>query len=120
MRKILSILKQNWIKYGFETAVVTVGLLGAFALEGWRENRKEEKELLEIYSIISDDLNSDALVLDTILPKYKTSIALMVRILTEEVTKEDLINNDSLLISFWGYPDIQESPQSLRWGFFMW
>jgi len=113
MRKILSILKQNWIKYGFETIVVTVGLLGAFALEGWRENRVEERELLEIYSIIADDLHSDALALDTILPEYKSSIALMIRILTEEVTKEDWINNDSLLISFWGYPDFQESLRGL-------
>ena len=113
MRKILIILRQNWIKYGFETIVVTVGLLGAFALEGWRENRKEEKELLEVYSIIADDLQNDALALDSILPKYKSSIALMLRILTEEVTMEDWINNDSLLVSFWGYPDFQESQRGL-------
>ena len=35
MRKILFILKRNWIKFGFETIVVTVGILGAFALESW-------------------------------------------------------------------------------------
>lgn len=113
MRKILSILKQNWIKYGFETAVVTIGLLGAFALEGWRENSKEEKELMEVYSIIADDLNSDVLALDTILPEYKSRIKLMIRILTEEVKKEDWINNDSLLVSFLGYPDFQESLRGL-------
>ena len=37
----------------------------------------------------------------------------MLRILTEEVTMEDWINNDSLLVSFSGYPDFQESQRGL-------
>lgn len=49
MKKILKHLKENWIRHGFETLVVTVGILGAFALNNWNEERKDrilEKEYL--------------------------------------------------------------------------
>lgn len=50
MKKIINHLKENWIKYGFETLVVTVGILGAFVLNNWNEERKakiHERQLLE-------------------------------------------------------------------------
>ena len=40
MKKILNHLKENWIRHGFETLVVTIGILGAFALNTGNENRK--------------------------------------------------------------------------------
>jgi hypothetical protein len=67
MNRILKILKENWIRYGFETMVVTVGILGAFSLESWRDKRQHEKELLEIYQTVSNDLQSDIQALDSIL-----------------------------------------------------
>jgi len=113
MRKILNILFQNWIKYGFETIVVTVGIFGAFTLESWKDNRQEEKELFEIYRTIADDLQTDALALDTILVDYEWRITLMLRILTEPVSTDDWIENDSLDDSFMGYPDFRESLRGL-------
>ena len=50
MNKILEHLRENWIRHGFETLVVVVGIVVAFGLNNWNENRKErkkEKELLE-------------------------------------------------------------------------
>ena len=88
MRKIISLLKQNWIKYGFETVVVTVGILGAFALESWKDERREEKELLEVYRAIADDLRTDALALDSILLNYAWRVTLMKRILNEPVSMD--------------------------------
>jgi hypothetical protein len=41
MKKIIVHLKENWVRHGFETLVVTVGILGAFTLNNWNENRKE-------------------------------------------------------------------------------
>ena len=113
MRKILFILKRNWIKYGFETGVVTVGILGAFALESWKDKRHEEKELLKIYMTIADDLHTDVLALDTLLDNYEWRINIMKRILTEPVSMADWINNDSLDRSFQGSPDFQESLRGL-------
>ena len=39
MNKILNHLKENWVRHGFETLVVTVGILGAFALNNWNDIR---------------------------------------------------------------------------------
>ena len=50
MESIFRYMKNNWLKYGFETAAIVVGILGAFALSTWHETRKEkasEKEYLE-------------------------------------------------------------------------
>lgn len=41
MKKIIKHLQENWIRHGFETLVVTVGILGAFTLNNWNEDRKE-------------------------------------------------------------------------------
>ena len=114
MRKFLNILFQNWIKYGFETIVVTFGILGAFTLESWKDNRQEEKELLEIYRTIADDLHTDALALDTLLENYNWRIRTMYRILTEDVSEEEWIKNDSLSNSFLGYLDFRESQRGLE------
>jgi hypothetical protein len=49
MESIFRYMKNNWLKYGFETAAIVVGILGAFALSTWHETRKEkasEKEYL--------------------------------------------------------------------------
>jgi len=40
MEKIIKHLKENWIRHGFETLVVVVGILGAFTLNNWSENMK--------------------------------------------------------------------------------
>ena len=43
MKRILTNLKENWITYGFETLVVIVGILVAFALNNWNEDRKQRE-----------------------------------------------------------------------------
>lgn len=36
-------LKSDWFRYGFETLAVVVGILVAFALDNWGENRRQER-----------------------------------------------------------------------------
>lgn len=58
-RKAIKHLRKNWIKYGFETLVVVIGILMAFALNNWNENRignKLEKQYLER---LAKDLKAD-------------------------------------------------------------
>lgn len=68
MRKLLQHLKTDWYRYALETLVVIVGILVAFTLNNWNENRKnriKEKQLLmEIrdniqhnIDLIQDDLD---------------------------------------------------------------
>jgi len=42
MNRIIEHLKDNWIRHGFETLVVTVGIMVAFGLNNWNENRKNQ------------------------------------------------------------------------------
>lgn len=50
MGKFRTLLNKDWLKYGFETFAVLVGVLGAFALENWQDtlrDRKTEKEYIQ-------------------------------------------------------------------------
>ena len=40
MMKIIKGFKGNWIRHGFETLYVIVGILVAFSLDDWNESRK--------------------------------------------------------------------------------
>ena len=41
MKKIINHLKDNWVQHGFETFVIIVGILGAFLLNSWNEDRNQ-------------------------------------------------------------------------------
>jgi len=50
MKKILKTLKRKWAEYLLEMLVIVIGILGAFLLNNWNEDRKSEvikKQLLE-------------------------------------------------------------------------
>ena len=49
MKKILQHLKENWIRHGFETIVVIVGVLIAFSLNNW--NIKIRNKTLEEHTL---------------------------------------------------------------------
>ena len=59
MKKILQNLKENWITYGFETLVVIVGILGAFALNNWNEKRQTTALEIEYLIRLHTDLAND-------------------------------------------------------------
>ena len=44
MKKILKHFKKNWYRYGLETLVVIVGVLIAFALNDWNEEKKARQQ----------------------------------------------------------------------------
>jgi len=67
MKKILNHLATDWYKYLLELIVITAGVVGAFALNNWNEQRKqnivEHKYLLNL----KNDLEADMIGLDTLL-----------------------------------------------------
>jgi len=67
MRKILNHLATDWYKYLLELIVITAGVLGAFALNNWNENRKMRSEELIILKDIQSNLATtlENFILDT-------------------------------------------------------
>lgn len=56
MKKIIKHLRENWIRHGFETLYVIVGILVALSLDNWKEERKERTLEIEILSEIKENL----------------------------------------------------------------
>ena len=64
MKKIINHLKENWIKYGFETFVITIGILGAFALNSWNDDRKAQEIEIKLLKEMAAGLKKDLSIFD--------------------------------------------------------
>ena len=62
MKKILDHLKKNWIVYGFETLTIVVGILGAYSLNNWNENRKQRKDDIHFLYSLKSEIEIDTTV----------------------------------------------------------
>ena len=59
IKRIFAHLKENWIRHGFETLAVLVGVLAAFTLNNWNEIRKERAEEQKILTEVRNALRTD-------------------------------------------------------------
>ena len=48
MKKILETLKRKWAEYLLEMIVIVIGILVAFMLNNWNEERKENDKIITI------------------------------------------------------------------------
>ena len=71
--KILNHLKTDWFRYGFETLAVIVGILIAFSLEKWNENRNIQEERIQIIHSLNAELALDTIMLNSYIEKTKRS-----------------------------------------------
>lgn len=88
MKQILSTLAQKWPEYLLEILVITIGILGAFALNNWNESRKDRIEEL--------------VLLKQLLNEYESNLN---QLESKINTRNALIKSSKELLSFFEYPD---------------
>ena len=59
MKRIITTLAQKWPEYLLEILVITIGILGAFTLNNWNEDRKTQQEAQELYQQLLLDYESN-------------------------------------------------------------
>ncbi len=71
MKKILIHLRENWIRHGFETLVVTIGILGAFTLNNWNEVQQSKKLEKSTIDALITEFESNKISLKNCLDELK-------------------------------------------------
>ena len=64
MKKLTENLRQNWPTYFFEIFVLIIGIYGAFALENWRDEVNNQKQILQSIHAIAKDLQTDTAIIE--------------------------------------------------------
>jgi len=90
MKKILETLKQKWAEYLLEIIVIMFGILGAFTLNNWNEERKNDLRAQNIIQEVMANLEMDIEKIPPILEWYDRKDSLMKIILTEDYEKNDV------------------------------
>lgn len=64
MKKIIEILKSKWAEYLLEILVIIIGILAAFGLNNWNENRKSRITERKILVVLAENLEQNIRKLD--------------------------------------------------------
>ncbi len=97
----------NYIVYAIgEIILVVIGILIAVSLNNWNSSRKEKQQLLNIYSIIQDDLENDLKEIEKIQDFYKTADPLFTKVLNDSVRRIDYVLKPQYAYLTIGFPEI--------------
>jgi len=90
MRKILETLKRKWTEYLLEIIVIIIGILGAFTLNNWNENRLNKDEVDGYLGQIKDELTLDIVKYNYDLKVSSTAIEYLNKVSSEKYDEVDL------------------------------
>ncbi|SNS51124.1 hypothetical protein SAMN05421640_0457 [Ekhidna lutea] len=117
MKRIVQTLSQKWPEYLLEILVITIGILGAFTLNNWNENRKqradEQRMLYEILDNLKED-RSQLLKAETQLSNSVKSISYMRSGDLQNMNEDTLSKHLALFINFYKYYPIDNAYETLK------
>lgn len=87
MKQILTTLSHKWPEYLLEILVITIGILGAFALNNWNEERKAQQE--------------EQVLLQQLLNEYESNLA---QLKSKINTRNALIQSSKELLTYFDNP----------------
>lgn len=101
--KIFKHLRKEWFRYGFETLAVIVGILVAFALDNWNEERKLHLQEQSLLHDLIDNLESDYAHFESAITyqtDYISRIAHLIEHLEANKPYEDSLKYDFMMTSW--------------------
>lgn len=99
MKTILETLKRKWSEYLLEMLVITFGILGAFALNNWNEQRKELEQEQVVLKQLKEDYKANLAQLENKIEMRRELMAQSIYFL-EMASNPITISADSLSIRF--------------------
>jgi hypothetical protein len=95
-----------------EIILVVIGILIALQINNTNQARKEKEELSKIYESIIEELNTDIAEAEKVVPVFEWKTKVMNRIVRNQVSDEEWVQNDSIIRSFAGAtPDFDISKE---------
>lgn len=98
MKKLFYHLRQEWYKYLLEIIVITIGILGAFALNNWNESNQKAIQEKEILTELLKNLRADS-VDNVINMEWYTGVAHSAKVINQAL-EEQRPWHDSLAAHF--------------------
>jgi hypothetical protein len=96
MNKIIEHLRAEWYKYFFEILVITIGILGAFALNNWNTTQQNQGESLFSLKKLKSNLQADTVQMSRVLREIERYNADLT-IISREIQNPEL---DSFSVNF--------------------
>lgn len=99
MKQLITSLQKKWADYLLEVLVITIGILGAFTLNNWNDNRKVDSLEREIISQFRADFEASLGDLEADFALLKQGLASHERI--ESYLQEDVAYVDTMCFDFY-------------------